>query len=63
MQVYGSQSADHPDKVWCSAVRQWVHHELAVAAHLFKFAWRAHVDEVLGFSNINDPANGLMLLK
>lgn len=63
MQVYGSQSTDHPGKVWCNAVGQWVPHELAVAAHLFKFAWRAVVEEVLGFSSINDPANGLVLLK
>ncbi len=31
--------------------------------HLFKFTWHMAVQEVLGFSNINDTKNGLLLAK
>ncbi len=29
--------------------------------HVFKFKWHMAVQEVLGFSNINDVKNGLLL--
>ena len=32
-------------------------------SHLFKFKWHMVVQEVLGFSNINDIKNGLLLAK
>jgi hypothetical protein len=31
--------------------------------HLFKYEWREDVLATLGFKNINDPRNGLLLLK
>lgn len=37
--------------------------ELVCGAHLFKYSWRQDADRVLGFTNINDPANGLLLIK
>jgi hypothetical protein len=32
-------------------------------SHLFKFKWHMAVQEVLGFSNINDTRNGILLAK
>ena len=32
-------------------------------SHLFKFKWHMAVQEVLGFSRINDTRNGLLLAK
>jgi len=34
-----------------------------VGLHLFKFKWHMAVQEVLGFRNVNDPRNGLLLAK
>ena len=33
------------------------------ASHLFKFKWHMRVKEVLGFDNINNIRNGLLLAK
>lgn len=33
------------------------------ASHLFKFKWHLDVQQVLGFRNINDTKNGLLLAK
>ncbi|PNH09061.1 hypothetical protein TSOC_004373, partial [Tetrabaena socialis] len=38
-------------------------YRLVCGAHLFKYAWRSYVSDVLGFDNINDVKNGLLLLK
>lgn len=42
---------------------EYVVKALVCGAHLFKYSWRNDVDRVLGFCNINDPANGLLLIK
>lgn len=63
MQAYGCEDATLTDKLFCMGLGKFVSSNLVCAAHLFKYAWRADVAEVLGFQNINDPANGLMLLK
>lgn len=45
------------------ALGTFVPKNLVCAAHLFKYSWRNEVPQVLGFTNINDPANGLLLIK
>jgi hypothetical protein len=45
------------------ALGQYVPNRLVCAAHLFKYAWRTEVSQVLGFQNINDAANGLLFIK
>ena len=34
-----------------------------MASHLFKFKWHMRVEECLGFDNINNSRNGLLLAK
>lgn len=45
------------------ALGEYVPKELMCAAHLFKYSWRFDVEDALNFVNINDPANGLLLIK
>jgi hypothetical protein len=63
IQEYGCEDPDYPGKLCCMALGQYVPKRLVCAAHLFKYAWRTEVSQVLGFHNINDAANGLLLIK
>lgn len=63
MQAYGCKDPQHPDQLFCIGLGMFVPKELVRGAHLFKYSWRNDVKQVLGFNNINDPANGLLLIK
>lgn len=63
MQAYGCKSPTVESQLFCMGLGKFVSSKLVCAAHLFKYAWRMDLARVLGFQNINDPANGLMLIK
>ena len=63
MQAYGCKDPQQPDTLFCVGLGKFVPKQLVCGAHLFKYSWRNEVAQVLGFSNINDPANGLLLIK
>lgn len=63
MQTYGCEDPHQPHKLFCLGLGEFVPKQLVCGAHLFKYSWRNVVDKVLGFPNINDPANGLLLIK
>lgn len=63
MQEYGCEDQEHPDELLCMGLGKFIPKQLVCGAHLFKHSWRIDVDRVLGFTNINDPANGLLLIK
>ena len=63
MQAYGCKDPQQPDTLFCMGLGKFVPKELVCGAHLFKYSWRNEVAQVLGFTNINDPANGLLLIK
>jgi len=66
IEAYGCGAPEGPEfhgKLFCMASGQFVSRQLVCAAHLFKHAWFPHVSQVMGFDNINDPANGLLFIK
>jgi hypothetical protein len=63
MQAYGCKDPQQPDTLFCMGLGKFVPKQLVCGAHLFKYSWRNEVAQVLGFTNINDPANGLLLIK
>lgn len=63
MQAYGCKDPQQPDTLFCMGLGKFVPKQLVCGAHLFKYSWRNEVAQVLGFPNINDPANGLLLIK
>ncbi|WIA09402.1 hypothetical protein OEZ85_008807 [Tetradesmus obliquus] len=63
IQEYGCEDQEHPDELLCMGLGKFIPKQLVCGAHLFKHSWRIDVDRVLGFTNINDPANGLLLNK
>ena len=62
-QAYDCQDPDNANQLFCMGLGVYLPRELVCGAHLFKYSWRHHADQVLGFTNINDPANGLLLIK
>ncbi len=62
-QAYACRDASDPSKVRCMLLDAAYPEALVCASHLFKYSWRYDVEQTLGFKNINDPRNGLLLLK
>ncbi len=44
-------------------LNEYFPYELVCGSHLFKYAWKDDVKATLGFVNINDTRNGLLLFK
>jgi uncharacterized coiled-coil protein SlyX len=63
IEAYGCKDPQQPDTLFCMGLGKFVPKQLVCGAHLFKYSWRNEVAQVLGFTNINDPANGLLLIK
>mmetsp|Transcript_2919 Transcript_2919/g.5004 ORF Transcript_2919/g.5004 Transcript_2919/m.5004 type:complete len:384 (-) Transcript_2919:220-1371(-) len=57
---YGCKRAD--GHVRCMLLDDYFPYELVRGSHLFKYSWRDDVQEVMGFTCINNPRNGLLLL-
>ena len=49
--------------VRCMLTNEFFDSALVCAGHLFKFSWRLDVAEVMGFININDVHNAVVLIK
>ena len=61
-QAYGCLRVDD-GSVRCLLTNEYFDSRLVVAGHVFKWSWRADVAEVMGFVNINDVHNALVLLQ
>lgn len=47
----------------CMVLNMSLPTEYVIGLHLFKFKWHMVVQSVLGFKNVTDPRNGLLLAK
>jgi hypothetical protein len=57
------QAKGNDGMVFCMATGEYLSASLVAAAHLFKHAWHHNVSEAMGFLDINDVRNGLLLMK
>jgi hypothetical protein len=63
LQEYGCDEKLQAGKLRCMLMNDYYSTALVCASHLFKYSWRDKVKATLGFENINDSRNGLLLLK
>ena len=49
--------------VYCMITREFLPKPWVIASHIWKRAWHQHTFSMMGFENINDPRNGLLLFK
>lgn len=55
--------AGQNDTLRCLLTNELYPYKLVCGAHIFKYQWRDDVFATLGFKNINDTRNGLLLIK
>jgi hypothetical protein len=63
LDAYGCRHASDSSMVRCMLTNDYYQKDFVCASHLFKYSWSSDVQATLGFTNINDIRNGLVLLK
>ena len=64
LQAYSCQNPVKGDKLLrCMLLNEYFPFKLVCGSHLFKYSWRSDIFATLGFKNINNVRNGLLLLK